>query len=481
MSEGNIVRSDAKHPRFDMRAWRQAPDASGRAAAGTELRGRFPLADHAAWQFSPDRRDVIGLLEQQNTIRLQSLIPLRFSRMAVSPFTFYRGAAAIMANDLARTPVTGIPVQCIGDAHIGNFGIFYSPSKRLMFDVNDFDETTIGPWEWDIKRLAVSVEIAGRTLGLKESQCRQAVHRCVRHYRESIRDFASRGFLDTWYTHIDLEDRLDELEKSTKARPSRTLHGAISKAKAKDSRKAADRLTYVDNGRLRFRSDPPELVQINDLPGYDDVDALRGRLDMLLDTYRDSLYADRRHVLDQYHFEDIARKVVGVGSVGTRCWVGAFVGRDLSDPLILQMKEAVASVLAPYVGNAPYPTHGERVVQGQKLVQSTADILLGWAQFIASDGRPRDYYVRQLWNGKGSINLDTLHADSLSNLGALCAWCLAHAHARSGDSVAIGAYLGQGEEFDDALVAFSAAYADQNEDDFALFTRLIKSGELPSE
>ena len=220
-------------------------------------------------------------------------------------------------------------------------------------------------------------------------------------------------------------------------------------------------------------------MQINDIRGYEDIDALRGRLRQLFDTYRDSLYEDRRHVLEQYHYQDTARKVVGVGSVGTRCWISAFIGRDIDDPLILQMKEAVASVLAKYVGHSPYSTHGERVIQGQKLVQSTADILLGWSRFVANDGLPRDYYVRQLWNGKGSIDLDTLHADSLSNLGSLCAWCLAHAHARSGDSVAISGYLGDSDEFETAMMSFCDSYADQNEDDFELFTQLIASGELP--
>lgn len=479
MSEGNLVESSEDHPILDMSAWKELKDPEERTNAGIALREKFPLASHAVWRVCTKRRDVIGLLEQQNVKRLQSLIPLRFKRMGVNPFTFYRGTAAIMANDLARTPTTCIPVQCIGDAHIGNFGIFYSPSKRLVFDVNDFDETTTGPWEWDIKRLAVSVEIAGRNIGLKEKNRHEAVYRCVKQYRETLREFSQMGFLDTWYTHFDVEDRLDFLEKKLKAKPSRTLHGAIEKARSKDSKKAANKLTYLDGNRLRFKSDPPELVQINELEGYEDIDALRSRLQQLFDTYRDSLYEDRRHVLEQYHYQDTARKVVGVGSVGTRCWVSAFIGRDIDDPLILQMKEAVASVLAKYVGCSGYATHGERVIQGQKLVQSTADILLGWAQFVASDGLPRDYYVRQLWNGKGSIDLDTLHADSLSNLGSLCAWCLAHAHARSGDSLAISGYLGDTDEFETAMTSFADSYADQNEDDYDLFDSLIKSGALP--
>ena len=464
---------------FDMSAWTEFKNPEDRTNAGLKLRERFPLSSHAVWRVQTKRRDVIGLLEEQNKMRVPDLVPLRFKRMSANAFTFYRGGAAIMANDLARTPTTCIPVQCIGDAHIGNFGIFYSPSKRLVFDINDFDETATGPWEWDIKRLAVSVEIAGRNIGLKEKERHDAVYRCVKQYRETLREFSQMGFLNTWYTHFDVEDSLAHLEKAMKAKPSKTLHGAIAKARSKDSKKAANKPTYLDGNRLRFKTEPPELVQINDIRGYEDIDALRGRLRQLFDTYRDSLYEDRRHVLEQYHYQDTARKVVGVGSVGTRCWISAFIGRDIDDPLILQMKEAVASVLAKYVGHSPYSTHGERVIQGQKLVQSTADILLGWSRFVANDGLPRDYYVRQLWNGKGSIDLDTLHADSLSNLGSLCAWCLAHAHARSGDSVAISGYLGDSDEFETAMMSFCDSYADQNEDDFELFTQLIASGELP--
>lgn len=338
---------------FDMSAWTEFKDPEDRTNAGLKLRERFPLSSHAVWRVRTKRRDVIGLLEEQNKMRVPDPASLRFKRMSANAFTFYRGGAAIMANDLARTPTTCIPVQCIGDAHIGNFGIFYSPSKRLVFDINDFDETATGPWEWDIKRLAVSVEIAGRNIGLKEKERHDAVYRCVKQYRETLREFSQMGFLDTWYTHFDVEDSLAHLEKAMKAKPSKTLHGAIAKARSKDSKKAANKLTYLDGNRLRFKTEPPELVQINDIRGYEDIDALRGRLRQLFDTYRDSLYEDRRHVLEQYHYQDTARKVVGVGSVGTRCWISAFIGRDIDDPLILQMKEAVASVLAKYMGHSP--------------------------------------------------------------------------------------------------------------------------------
>ncbi|MEE1296133.1 MAG: DUF2252 domain-containing protein [Bifidobacterium sp.] len=477
---GNITQSTADHPIVDITSWHQATTPRERAKAGIEARKRAPLEEHAYWKVRKGRRDVIGLLEEQSATRLQSLIPLRYYRMSASAFTFYRGTALIMANDLATTPVTGIPVQAVGDAHIGNFGMFFSPTKHLVFDVNDFDETTTGPWEWDIKRLTVSVEICGRANKVPSKDRQAAVRACVRTYRNYIEQFSAMDYLDMWYDHLDVEQTLDEFETSGDGKRNRTLRAAVMKDKSKNSDRAADKLTYEENGRLRFRSDPPELVPIEQLGGqYADIDALQERLDQLFSSYHDSLYEDRRHVLSQYHYHDTARKVVGVGSVGTRAWACILTGRDINDPLMLQMKEATDSVLERYVGASPYATHGERVVQGQKLIQTTADIMLGWTRFLANDGRERDYYVRQLWNGKGSIDLDHLNATSLHDLGRLCAWCLAHAHARSGDSVAIANYLGGSDAFDIAMVSFADSYADQNEEDYAVFMSLIKDGTLP--
>lgn len=468
------------HPIIDM-SWHMADTPLGQAKAGIALRKTTPLESHADWKIVSHRRDVIGLLEEQSAQRVPDLIPLRYYRMSDSAFTFYRGTALIMANDLAHTPITGIPVQAVGDAHIGNFGMFRSPSDRLVFDINDFDETATGPWEWDVKRLAVSVEICGRANGIKEKDRRNAVARCVHSYRDHIRQFSQMDFLDVWYDHLDVEAALDHYESTVNGKRNRTLRDAALRASVRDSDHAAAKLTYLDSGekRLRFRSKPPELVPISELQDYADLGVLRERLDALYDSYRQSLYEDRRYVLNRYRYHDTARKVVGVGSVGTRAWVSILTGRGLDDPLMLQMKEANESVFERFVGRSPYATHGERVVQGQKLIQSTADVLLGWASFVAEDGRPRDYYVRQFWNGKGSIDIDHLNALGLSDLGRMCAWCLAHAHARTGDSVAIANYLGGTDEFDQAIAAFAQAYAEQNEEDYSLFRKLIKKGELP--
>ena len=379
------------HPIIDM-SWHMADTPLGQAKAGIALRKTTPLESHADWKIVSHRRDVIGLLEEQSAQRVPDLIPLRYYRMSDSAFTFYRGTALIMANDLAHTPTTGIPVQAVGDAHIGNFGMFRSPSDRLVFDINDFDETTTGPWEWDVKRLAVSVEICGRANGIKEKDRRNAVARCVHSYRDHIRQFSQMDFLDVWYDHLDVEAALDHYESTVNGKRNRTLRDAALRASVRDSDHAAAKLTYLDSGekRLRFRSKPPELVPISELQDYADLGVLRERLDALYDSYRQSLYEDRRYVLNRYRYHDTARKVVGVGSVGTRAWVSILTGRGLDDPLMLQMKEANESVFERFVGRSPYATHGERVVQGQKLIQSTADVLLGWASFVAEDGRRWD-------------------------------------------------------------------------------------------
>ena len=337
-SDNTVIRSSADHPVVDVRSWKQATTAEQRARAGLEARGRVPLSSHAKWQVRANRRGVIGLLEEQSHQRVQSLIPLRYYRMSASAFTFYRGTALIMANDLASTPVTGIPVQCVGDAHIGNFGMFYSPSRRLVFDINDFDETTTGPWEWDIKRLAVSVEICGRANKLSPTACHNAVARCVHTYRERIEQYSHMNYLDMWYDHLDVQESLDRYEYTQNGKRNRTLRDAAAKALMKDYNSAAAKLTYLDGDKLRFKSKPPALVPIAELQDYADLETMQSRLEALMNDYRHSLYQDRRHVFDQYRYHDTARKVVGVGSVGTRAWVSILTGRDLDDPLMLQMK-----------------------------------------------------------------------------------------------------------------------------------------------
>ena len=369
-------------------------------------------------------------------------------------------------------------MQCVGDAHIGNFGIFRSPSARLVFDINDFDETAIGPWEWDLKRLAASVEICGRANKIKEKDRRAAVVQCVHTYRTRMKWFSEMDYLDAWYEHLDVEETLDRFE-TTGSKRSRVLREAAMKALLKDNDAAAAKLCRYESGKLRFKSNPPELVPINQLDDYADLDALQARIDTLFESYRHSLYDDRRWVFDHLRYQDAARKVVGVGSVGQRAWTSVWIARDIDDPMMIQMKEATYSVLEHYCGASPYATHGERVVQGQKLIQNTADVLLGWSSFMAEDGRPRDYYVRQLWNGKGSIDIDNLNASGLSDLSRMCAWSLAHAHARTGDSIAIANYMGGTDEFDQAIASFAVSYAEQNDEDYAVFKNLLKSDDLP--
>ncbi|MBT1172868.1 DUF2252 domain-containing protein [Bifidobacterium sp. MA2] len=477
VAQDHITPSD--NPPVDVTSWRQAESPRERSRAGIAARAKAPLEAHAIWQVRSGRKEAIALLEEQSAIRVPDLIPLRYKRMSASPFTFYRGTVLIMTNDLATTPVTGIPVQCVGDAHIGNFGIFRSPSARLVFDINDFDETAIGPWEWDLKRLAVSVEICGRANKLKEKDIRAAVMQCVHTYRERIKWFSEMDYLDAWYAHLDVEETLDRFETNAGGKRNRTLREAAMKALLKDNDAAAAKLCRFKDGKLRFRSDPPELVPINELDSYADLDALQARIDTLFDNYRHSLYEDRRWVFDHFHYQDAARKVVGVGSVGQRAWATVWTARDMDDPMMIQMKEATYSVLEHYCGASPYATHGERVVQGQKLIQSTADVLLGWTSFMAEDGKKRDYYVRQLWNGKGSIDIDNLNATALSDLSRMCAWCLAHAHARTGDSIAIANYLGGSDDFDKAIASFAVSYAEQNDEDYAVFKKMIKKGQLP--
>ncbi|WP_273383434.1 DUF2252 domain-containing protein [Enorma phocaeensis] len=449
---------------------RELPILEERRAYGETLRERRPLEALRSWTVQEGRGQVIDLIEEQSAHRVPELVPLRYERMGVSPFTFYRGAAIVMAHDLARMPATGLEVQCVGDAHIANFGLFLSPTRHLVFDINDFDETAPGPWEWDILRLAASVEICGRDRGFAKEERRDAVRACAKQYRHAMASFAAMGTLDVWHAHLDVERALDEFEVDGKR--GRTIRRAVERARSKDSARAADRLAHEEEGSLRFNMRPPELVplaQLAETQGYRSSSELMTALEGMLDQYYESLPLDRRLLLSRYRIQDGARKVVGVGSVGTRAWVALLTGKDAEDPLVMQVKEAGPSVIERFYKPAPFAHGGERVVQGQRLIQSTADILLGWTGVTAPDGTRRTYYVRQLWNGKGSIDLEEIGPESLENTARLCAWALAHAHARTGDDAAIAAYLDQKHSFEDALWEFARAYADQNEADYAVF------------
>jgi uncharacterized protein (DUF2252 family) len=455
-------------------------DVAERAAVGKAARSRVPRSAHGAWEPADDRETPVAILGRQALTRVPELLPIRNGRMAASPFAFYRGAAAVMSADLARTQDSGLRVQACGDAHLANFGVFAAPDRRLVFDLNDFDESLPGPWEWDVKRLAASFAIAGRENGFRAKQRRAAVVKAARSYREAMRGFASRRNLEVWYARLDVEAALAEVEEEDPASTARLRKG-IAKAQAKDSLRALEKLTETVDGEIRFRSEPPLLV-----PGEEMLPAGEGpgALDFLgeiLDAYRDSLPPDRRELLDGYRFRQIARKVVGVGSVGTRAWVVLLTGTDDDDPLFLQAKEAEASVLEPYVGASRYRNHGQRVVEGQRLMQAAGDIFLGWCPAIGLDGRRRDFYVRQLWDWKRSAEVEHLTPRGLGIYARLCGWTLARAHARSGDRVAIASYLGGGDAFDSAIAEFAESYADQNERDHAALLAAIDSGAVEAQ
>ena len=451
---------------------------SERAARGKAARAEVPRSSHAELGILPGHRDPVEILEEQATERLPELVPVRYGRMLTSPFAFFRGAAAIMAADLAATPRSGLQVQLCGDAHLSNFGGFASPERDLVFDINDFDETLPGPWEWDVKRLAASIEIAARESGFKPGRCRRAVTASVRAYREAMRGFAAMPNLELWYARVDaagiLADAVQQVDAEERARIDRLN----AKAMTKDSVKALSKLTHPVDGESRFVSDPPLIVPISELVPGTSGDAIREQIGELLAQYRDTLRPDRRHLLEGFRYVDLARKVVGVGSVGTRAWLVLLLGRDGDDPLMLQVKEATASVLEPHLGAAEQPNHGQRVVEGQWLMQSASDILLGWMRVTGIDDQERDFYVRQLWDWKRSAEVETMGPALLAVYGQLCGWTLARAHARSGDRIAIAAYLGGGTAFDTAVATFAEAYADQNEHDYAALAAAGQSGRI---
>ena len=455
--------------------------ADERAAAGKAAREKASRASHGEWEPAARRRDPVKVLEDQAKSRVQELVPIRYGRMLASPFTFYRGAAAIMAMDLAKTPDSGLRVQACGDAHLSNFGVFAAPDRRLVLDVNDFDETLPGPWEWDVKRLAASFEIAGRDRDFTPKETRAAVLSAVRHYREAMRNFAAMKNFEVWYARLDVDTLLGDLAKVAKKKQMKTVQKNVKKAGKKNSLRAFDRLVHEVDGEPRIISDPPLLVPADELVSEDERQALEERIIEMLGRYRESLEGDRRHLIDGFRYVEMARKVVGVGSVGTRAWVVLMMGRDGQDPLFMQAKEAEASVLEPYVGASEFGNHGQRVVEGQWLMQAASDVLLGWLPALGWDDKDRDFYVRQLWDGKRSVEIETLPPEGLEVYGRVCGWALARAHARSGDRIAIGAYLGKGDSFDQAIADFSERYADQNELDYAALADAAKSGRIKVE
>lgn len=445
-------------------------------ARGKALRKTLSRRQLGSWNVIADRAEGAERVLAQDAGRVPDLVPVRHERMRSSPFAFFRGAAAIMAADLGRGPGTGIQVQACGDAHIANFGIFASPERRLVFDINDFDETIRAPWEWDVKRLCASAEICGRDRGFSRQARAAAVYAAADSYRDAMQLFSSMGTLDVWYTHADLENLLKEGKKSALTDEShRQMQKAMEKALTRSREEAMQKLTERVDGHVQIRSNPPLVVPFRDMAEPDEMGYAGDRasefLTFALKKYRMSLPRERRYLIDQYSVADAARKVVGVGSVGTRCWIIVMEGNSKHDPLILQIKEARHSVLEPYVEKSPYLEQSRRVIEGQRAIQTAGDILSGWLWFPDRSGRTMDYYVRQLWDSKGSVDLSRVDPEEFSGYCALCGWTLAHAHAKTGNRHKIAGYLGKGDAFPEAMQRFAASYADQNEADYAAFCR----------
>jgi uncharacterized protein (DUF2252 family) len=448
---------------------------------GRAARRAVPRQVHGEWAVASRRRDPMEVLTSQAATRVSELVPIRYGRMVVSPFTFYRGAAAVMAADLAATPDSGITVQACGDAHIANFGGFAAPDRRMVFGPNDFDETLPAAWEWDVKRMAASVEIAGRDLGLGQERRKRLVVACVREYREGMRGFAAESHLDVWYDRLTASELVGRFGGKLGAKGRIIFAEPFARARRKTSLRAVQKLTERVDGALRFRSVPPLLVPRRELRREAHADAEDHYAREVLREYAETLDEDRRYLFGTYRFVDMARKVVGVGSVGTRAWVYLFVGRGGLDPLVLQAKEAQPSVLEPYFGESEFDNHGERVVRGQRISHAASDIFLGWERSPGLDGKQHDFYVRQLWDWKASMDLSKMSEPGLHAYTRACGWSLARAHARSGDRLAIAAYLGQGTSFDEAIAAFAASYADQNELDHQRLVEAVSAAEVPAQ
>jgi uncharacterized protein (DUF2252 family) len=457
-----------------------------RVARGRSARQEAPRSAHGRWTPAPDRPDPIALLEEQAESRVPQLVPIRYGRMLVSPFTFYRGAALIMAADLAATPVSGVTVQLCGDAHLSNFGLFGSPERRMLFDINDFDETLPGPWEWDVKRLASSFEVMGRDRGFSRSDRRAVVMAGVREYRARMRAAAGMPTLGAWYDHLEAGVLLKLVRKEVRVKrvrgkEARAMERVVAKARTRDSTRVLARRADDVDGELRIVADPPLITPIEDLiePGSE-WENPAPLIKKLLGSYRRTL-GHQGHPVEEYRYVHAAHKVVGVGSVGTQCYILLLLGRDQKDPLFLQVKEAQASVLERFAEPSQYRHHGERVVAGQRLMQAASDIFLGWHSMKGLDGQTRDYYVRQFHDWKGSADVDTLLVPGATLYARICGATLARAHARWGDRIAIASYLGKASNFDRAIADFSAAYADQNDKDYDAFAAAVKSGRLTAQ
>ncbi len=447
-----------------------------RVALGKDARAAAALESHA--EFAPaGKRDPVGLLLGQARTRVPELVPVRHGRMLVSAFTFYRGAALPMAADLATTPTSGLRVQLCGDAHLSNFGAFASPERRLVFDVNDFDETLPGPFEWDVKRLAASLAVAGRDNGFPGKARRKIILAAAEGYRTAMRAFAEQPLLEVWYAHLDIEPALSQYRAQMNAKRYKEAEKLLAKAHTQDSMKAVGKLTTLVEGRRRIVSNPPMIVPIEEVFADLQADAIYQLLHTVLGKYRRTLQSDRRRLLEQFAMVQVARKVVGVGSVGTRAWVVLMDAADGVEPLFLQAKEAQPSVLAGYCGRSQYNNQGERVVAGQHLMQAQSDIFLGWTRVPNPvDGVDRDFYVRQLRDWKLSAPIEAMIPTGMEIYARLCGWTLARAHARSGDRVALAAYLGGSAKFDQAIADFAETYADQNERDYAALKAAVKDG-----
>ena len=448
-----------------------------RVAMGKDARNTAPLESHA--EFTPAKsRDPVGLLLEQAKSRVPELVPIRHGRMLVSPFTYYRGAALPMAADLATTPTSGLRVQLCGDAHLSNFGAFASPSRRLVFDVNDFDETLPGPFEWDVKRLAASMAVAGRDNGYGAKDRRQIELTAAESYRTAMREFAGKPFMDVWYAHLDIDDAISEFKSQVKAKRVKRTEKMVAKAHTSDSMKALGKLTTEVGGKRRIVSEPPLIQPVEEVFPDEQTEAVYDLIREVLGKYQRTLQSDRKHLFEYFTLVQLARKVVGVGSVGTRAWIALMEGGDGTEPLFLQAKEAQPSVLAAYCGRSQYSNQGERAVAGQHLMQAESDIFLGWTHVTGPDGVDRDYYVRQLKDWKLSVPIEQLVPDGMKLYARMCGWTLARAHARSGDRVALAAYLGSSAKFDNAIADFAETYADQNERDYALLQEGVNEGKV---
>ncbi|MBV1938893.1 DUF2252 domain-containing protein [Streptomyces sp. BV286] len=452
-----------------------------RAAFGRNARTHTPRSSHGRFEAATERPDPVEVIERQSASRLAELVPIRYGRMLESPFRFYRGAASIMATDLGSVPDTGLTVQLCGDAHLLNFRLLASPERHLVFDINDFDETLAGPFEWDVKRLAASFVIAARANGFPADEQDTAAGACVKAYRQRMRRFAGMRTLDIWYAQDDVDRMRELLASSMDRRARRRSAEATARARTRTHLQAFEKLTRVTAEGRRITPDPPLITPLQDLLADTSESEEAKELRTVVDGYARTLSSERRHLLRRYRLMDMARKVVGVGSVGTRCWILLMLGRDDGDPLLLQAKEAQESVLAAHTGGDHYDNQGRRVVAGQRLIQTTSDIFLGWTHVVGFDGVGRDFYVRQLRDWKGIARPETMDPGFLRLFAQLCGACLARAHARSGDPVAIAAYLGGSDRFDRALIRFAQAYADQNERDFASLGAAVRSGRIHAE